>query len=83
MDLKTLEYMKERVKKAENLVFRINELNKAIKKIEVAEKTMFSTKQHGNYVELDGFELVKDLKASSIVCIEKEIARLEKELAEL
>lgn len=83
MDVKTLEYMDERVKKAKSFVHKINELNKAIEKITIAEKAMFSTIQHGNYVELQGYELIKEIRHTSIDCIKREIARLEKELAEL
>lgn len=83
MDRKTLEYMQERVNKANSLIRRIDQFNKSLEKIQIAEKVAFSTKQHGNFVELEGYELLKVIRKKSIEAINQEIERLEKELAEL
>ncbi|MCM3599361.1 hypothetical protein M3175_01355 [Robertmurraya korlensis] len=85
MDLKTLEYMEERTKNARKLVNRIEKLVKEVEKIRIADKVMFCTNNtSGNYVELtSSYELIQEIRKSTIEAITKEITRLEKELAEL
>jgi hypothetical protein len=83
MDRKTLEYMEERTKKARQIVYRIEKLNKNLETIVFTDYVFFNTKTGGNYVEEKEYSLVKKMKQSFKEIVAEEIQRLEKELAEL
>lgn len=82
MDLKTLEYMEERAKKGRELVKRIDKLRTNVKNISGNAEVWFAYKG-SIYSRFEGYELVEDIKKQTIEAVEREIARLEKELAEL
>ncbi|MEK4149047.1 hypothetical protein NST02_18450 [Robertmurraya sp. FSL W8-0741] len=81
MDLKTLEYLEERAKKARKIVDRIDELTYKAEKIYDTNQVYFTTKKTS--VALNGCELVTDIQKHALEAINREISRLEKELAEL
>ncbi|GIN60493.1 hypothetical protein J27TS8_04860 [Robertmurraya siralis] len=81
MDLKTLEYLEERAKKARKIVDRIDELTYKAEKIYDTNQVCFTTKKTS--VTLNGYELVTDIQKHVLEAINREISRLEKELAEL
>ncbi|MDF1511071.1 hypothetical protein Gp_68 [Bacillus phage vB_Bacillus_1020A] len=81
MDLKTLEYMEERASKARKLVNRIDDLTKSAEKILGSECVKFISMNTG--VSFYGYELVTDIQKHALEAINREISRLEKELAEL
>lgn len=83
MDLKTLEYMEERAGKARKIVKRIDYLLKQSQNLKLADKVIFTERDRRAYAELEGYELMREIKTYSLEAISQEIARLEKELAEL
>lgn len=83
MDLKTLEYMEERANKARKIVNRIEAIKEESKKVQKADKVMFSSDQYGNYVEEKLLDLLIKMKIAFEKAVIEEIERLEMELAEL
>lgn len=92
MDIKTLEYMEERAKQARLVVKKISDLTNTAEKIMNVERINLQD-YHGNGLahihsnsynnERDSKELMIGIKSSLLNLINKEIAKLEQELAEL
>lgn len=83
MDLKTLEYMEERAGKARKIVKRIENLLKQSQNVKIADKVIFTEKDRRGYAELEGYELMREIKTYSLEAIAQEIARLEHELEKI
>ncbi|MOA32126.1 hypothetical protein D3C78_1533180 [compost metagenome] len=92
MDQQTLKYMGERVDKARKIIKKIEELTVQAKRVDGAESIRFDDLR-GNHKctiysddrseKLDSRILVKELRTLTIEAINKEIRRLEQELAKL
>lgn len=84
MDLKTLEYMEERAKKARKIVDKIERLQSNIDKLEKASKISFHDKNERYLFNSTTCErLTEEMKAAYQHAAENEIDRLKNELAEL
>ncbi|SMF88077.1 hypothetical protein SAMN05661091_4101 [Paenibacillus uliginis N3/975] len=92
MDQKTLEWMAERVTKGKAIMRKIEELNRTRTGMIICDRMRFFDK-HGNTTgHIDSFakkpdlgsnELIGEINTLVIEAINREITRLEQELAEL
>lgn len=82
MDLKTLEYMQERVKKGEEIQKNIKALKQNIERISEVENVYFYNVNHSIFNSERG-NLTDQMKQAYIDAAEEEIKLLEQEFAEL
>lgn len=83
MDIKTLEYMEERAKKARKIINLIDDLKKQLKSIDQTERVLFSD-DYGNFkARIYNHATAKAIAQAAAKEIEKRISELEQELAEL
>jgi hypothetical protein len=85
VDIKTLEYMEERVKKGREMLEQINHLKNVVKGLEKGGiyKIVFSDVYSNIWARVENCRAVGKMAEACIREAEKEIARLEQELAEL
>lgn len=83
MDRKTLEYMEERARKARAIVKLIEELQHNIEQIHAIERVNFLDQNYSRMFDSSVGNLTDALKKTYVEVAQKEIQRLEQELAEL
>lgn len=83
MDLKSLEYMEERAKKARAIVQKIDQLTKESLQMVKAEKVIFYSFHQNINIETKEPIFMQSLRNAFVELAAKEIQRLEQELAEL
>lgn len=83
MDLKTLEYMEERVKKAKRLIEDIEQLKNNISKMNRIKVVRFVYENWSTSFDSSIGSLTNEMKEAYIQAAENEIGLLEKKLAEL
>ncbi|MEJ9151049.1 hypothetical protein [Bacillus smithii] len=83
MDRKTLEYMEERARKARAIVKLIEELQRNIEQIHAIKRVNFLDQNYSRMFDSSVGFLTDALKKAYVEAAQKEIQRLEQELAEL
>lgn len=85
VDRKTLEYLEERAKKARKIISNINELKSSIGILSkrVVNEILFYGFEDNVNIKVKKIEFLEEMVPTYIALAEKEIQRLEQELADL
>jgi ppGpp synthetase/RelA/SpoT-type nucleotidyltranferase len=83
VDRKTLEYMEARVKKAQEIVAKIDDLKKKISNADVVEKVNFYGFKYNVQFEVKDQDFLEEIIAAFVGKAEEEVKFLEQKLEEL